>query len=68
MDLFLGDLDLLGVLDLLGGVLDLLDPLYDRDLSLGRNLGEADLEPRLRGEDLGDNGLLEPDDVKEVLS
>ena len=73
IDRFLGDLDLLGVLDLLGlrdllGDLDLLDPLNDLDLSLGRNRWDGDLDPRLRGEDLGDRGRLDPEEFNEVLS
>ena len=52
--------------DRLLGDLDLLDPLIDLDRSRVLNLGDGDREPFL--EDLGDSGLRDPEEFKEVLS
>ena len=46
---------------------DLLDSLNDRDRSL-LNLGDGDLVPLRLGEDLGDKGLRDPEELSEVLS
>ena len=43
------------------------DPLTDRDFSL-RYLAGGDMEDFLRGEDLGDSSLRDPEELSEVLS
>ena len=53
--------------DLLLGDLERRDPLTDVDLSL-LNLGEGDMDGLLRGDDLGDASLLDPEEFSEVLS
>ena len=53
--------------DLRLGDLERRDPLIDLDLSF-LNLGEGDSEDLLLGDDLGDNSLLEPEELSEVLS
>lgn len=53
--------------DLLRGDLERRDPLTDLDFSL-LILADGDIEDFLRGEDLGDNSLLDPEELSEVLS
>ena len=53
--------------DLLRGDLERRGPLTDLDFSL-LNLGDGDREDFLRGDDLGDNSLLDPEELSEVLS